>query len=99
MMMWALQAERKREKKQAKRLQDKEDKERRRTEGRVSRETFKRNAAAVVPDTVVDDTVDDADAHEEERRSLDMLEVRPPPHTPCPVVQAPGAAWAIISVP
>lgn len=75
--VWPVQAERKREKKQAKRVQYKEEKERRRTEGRVPREAPKRSATAVVPDAVVDDTVDDAEALEEERRSLDMLEVSP----------------------
>lgn len=72
-----VQAEKKREKKQARRIQGKEEKERKRSDGRQPRDTAKRGAAAVVVDAVLDDTVDDAEALEEERRTLDMLLVQP----------------------
>eukprot|EP00892_Ulva_mutabilis_P000579 jgi/Ulvmu1/10521/UM064_0059.1 len=66
-------AEKKREKKQAKRQQGKEEKDRKRGEGRQTRDSAKRGAAYVVVDAVADDTVDDAEALEEERRTLDTL--------------------------
>lgn len=44
-------------------------------EGRSSRDTSKRNAPPVALDSAVDETVDDEEALEEERRAVDMLQV------------------------
>ena len=75
-----LQAERKREKQAAKRAQEREDRERRKTDTRHTKEGPKRGGSAPWPEQDVPMALDDLDLIQEESQTLQALEACPPPH-------------------
>jgi hypothetical protein len=71
-----MQAERKREKQAAKRLQDKEERVRRRSEQRVGKEGSKRGFVVAAPEAETPMSLDDLDILQEQQMALHALEVR-----------------------
>lgn len=96
--VWLLQAERKREKQAAKRAQDREDRERRRTDTRHPKEGPKRGGSAPSAELEVPLALDDVDLVLETTHALHTLEVRLPllHSVPAPSLHAPAVCvlWA-----